>query len=263
MSKKPKKDAKVKKEKKPKEEFGISIPDIFSSGLKGFSSNAPILMAAGAPVFIIFGIASIPWRNFNTTLTERVNEDLTSTLTIIEQLQWVGLLLLAAFPAAVVSAPWFRYALDAADGEKIDIKAPLIDGQKLINHIFASFWFWAGITLGLRYYFLVPASTSVIVLLLYCFYGYVIASGREINGLKALGVSVRLGQGRRIGLFAIAGLFFMFNLFGVVGLYIGLDIETGTPSVLGIVLGLIGITVTASATLVSGATIYRVLEGKL
>lgn len=252
-----------KREKKEREAFGISVGDVFLSGLKGFFSNAPILMAAGAPVFIIFAIASTPWRNFNNMLTDRVNEDLTSTLSIVEQLQWVGLLLVAAFPAGVASAPWFRYALDVADGQPVNVRAPLIDGGKLINHAFATFWFWAGITLGLRYWFLIPASTSIVVLLLYPFYGYVIASGREINGLKALGVSVRLGQGRRLGLFALAGLFFMFNLFGVVGLGIGLDVETGSPTIMGIVLGLVGITATASATLVSGATIYRVLEGKL
>ena len=260
-----KQDAKKKaaKEKKPKEDFGISVGDVFSSGIKGFFSNVPILMAAGLPVFIVFGLASIPWRSFNSQLQERVDADLTSTLSVIEQLQWVALLMVAAYPAGIVAAPWFRYALDVADGKKIDIKAPLIDGKKWINHAFATFWFWAGVTLGFRYSFLIPGLPSLVVLLLYPFYGYIIAGGQEINGLKALGVSVRLSQGRRIGLFAIAGMFFMFNLFGVVGLGVGLDVETGTPSLLGIVLGVLGVTATASATLVSGATIYRVLEEKL
>lgn len=250
------------KDTKPKE-FGIGIGEMFSAGVSGFTSNAPILMLSGLPVFIVFGLASTPWRNFNGELTDRVAADPTASLSILEQLAWVGLLMAAAFPAGIVAAPWFRYALDVADGREINVMAPLIDGGKMLNHAFATFWFWAGIALGLRYSFLIPGLPSIVVLLLYPFYGYIIAGGREINGLKALGVSVRLGQGRRLGLFAIAGLFFMFNLVGVLGLGVGLDVETGSPSILGVVLGILGITATGSVTLVSGAAIYRVLEGKL
>lgn len=253
-----------KKEKERKShDFGIGIGEMFAAGVKGFTSNAPILMLSGLPVFIVFALASTPWRNFNAELTDRVANDPDAGLTIFEQLGWVGLLMAAAFPAGVVAAPWFRYALDVADDREINVMAPLIDGGKLLNHGFATFWFWAGIALGMRYSFLIPGLPSIVVLLLYPFYGYIIAGGREINGLKALGVSVRLGQGRRIGLFAIAGLFFMFNLVGVLGLGVGLDVETGSPSILGVVLGILGITATGSVTLVSGAAIYRVLEGKL
>lgn len=243
--------------------FGIGIGEIFTVGFRGFFDrrNAVILTLAGLPVLIVFGLSSLPWRSFDMELTAQVGNDANASLTIFEQLQWIGLLLLAAFPAGVVSAPWFRYALDAADGRKINVMAPLIDGQKWLHHAFATFWFWAGITVGLRYSVIIPALPSILVLVLYPFYGYIIADGREINGLKALGVSVRMGAKKRIGLFAIAGLFFVFNIFGAVGFGVGL--EDGDPTVLGIVLGVLGISVSASITLVSGAAIYRTLEGNL
>ena len=136
--------------------------------------------------------------------------------------------------------------------------APLVDFPKLLHHAFATFWFWAGIAFGLRYLRGIP---SILVILLYAFYAYVIADGKEINGLKALGTSVRLSAGKRIGLFAIAGIFFMFNIVGVLGLGVGL--EDGSPSVLGIALGIIGLSATASVTLISGAAIFRVLEENL
>ena len=261
MSKKNDKSSKKQKSEPQDGTFGISIGEVFLSGLRGYFPNAIILTLAALPVFVTMAFASTPWRNFNNELTERVNADPTSTLSILEQLQWVGLLMAAAFPAGIVAAPWFRYALDAADGNKINVMAPLIDGKKWINHGFATFWFWAGIALGMRYSFLIPGLPSIVVLLLYSFYGYVIQDGREINGLKALGVSVRLGQGKRLGLFAIAGLLFFFNIFGVVGLGVGL--EDGSPSVLGVILGILGISATGSITVVSGAAIYRVLEGNL
>ncbi len=266
MSKKKKAPKAAKKnpfdKKEPREDFGIGIGEMFSVGIKGFFSNVPLLMLSGLPVFIVFAVASTPWRAYNSDLQDRIDAGLESIPTL-DQLQWVGLLMLAAFPAGILAAPWFRYALDVADGREINIMTPLIDGGKWLNHTFATFWFWAGITLGLRYSVWIAGLPSIVVLLLYPFYGYIIASGQEINGLKALGISVRMGQGKRIGLFAIAGLFFVFNLVGVMGLGVGLDVETGSPSILGVALGILGITATASITLVSGAAVYRVLEGNL
>ena len=243
--------------------FGIGMGDIFKAGFGGFfqKKNALILTLAGLPVLIVFAITSIPWLSFDMELRDQVAADPDASLAIFDQLQWIGLLLVAAFPAGIVSAPWFRYALDAADGREIDVRAPLIDGKKWLNHTFATFWFWAGITVGLRYSVIIPALPSILVLVLYPFYGYIIADGREINGLKALGVSVRMGAKKRLGLAAIAGLFFIFNIFGAVGFGVGL--EDGDPTVLGIVLGILGIAVSASITLVSGAAIYRALEGNL
>ena len=238
--------------------FGISIGEVFSTGLQGYFPNAIIMTLAGLPVLIVFAVLSRPFTNFQGMLQDRVDAGELTSISVIDGLSWVGLLMVAAIPAGAVALPWFKYALDIVDKKDINVMAPLIDFQKFANHAFATFWFWAGIAFGLRYLRGIP---SILVILLYAFYAYVIADGKQINGLKALGVSVRLGTGRRIGLFAIAGMFFMFNIFGLLGLAVGL--EDGSPSLLGIALGILGLSATASVTLISGAAIFRVLEGNL
>lgn len=238
--------------------FGISIGEVFLTGIKGYLPNAIIMTLAGLPVLGLFAVLSRPFTNFQGDLQDRVNSGELTSISVGNGLIWVGLLMVAAIPAGIVAVPWFKYALDIVDEKDINLMAPLIDFPKLANHAFATFWFWAGIAFGLRYLRGIP---SILVILLYAFYAYIIADGKDINGLKALGTSVRLGQGKRIGLFAIAGMFFVFNIFGALGLAIGL--EDGSPSLLGIVAGILGLSATASVTLISGAAIYRVLEGDL
>ena len=60
---------------------------------------------------------------------------------------------------------------------------------------------------------------------------------------------MRLGEGKRLGLFAFATLFLIFNLFGGIALGFGF-------SILNIVGAVIGMAITTSVTLVSGAAIY-------
>ena len=238
--------------KAPQGGFGIGIGEMFLAGVRGFLPNAIIMTLAGLPVLGLFAVLSRPFTNFQSELEEL------EAVGVLDALIWVGLLMVAAIPAGIVAAPWFKYALDIVDEKEINVMAPLVDFPKLLHHAFATFWFWAGIAFGLRYLRGIP---SILVILLYAFYAYVIADGKEINGLKALGTSVRLSAGKRIGLFAIAGIFFMFNIVGVLGLGVGL--EDGSPSVLGIALGIIGLSATASVTLISGAAIFRVLEENL
>lgn len=249
-------------EPKKRLDFGISIGEVFTAGFRGYFNNAIILTLAGLPVLITMAVVSTPWRNFNAELQGQVDASVgtdneITSLPIVDQLTWIGLLMLAAIPAGTVAFAWFRYALDVVDGKEINIRAPFLDVRKIFSHFVATFWFWLGIGFGIRFLFGIP---SVLVIILYAFYGFVIAEQTEVSGLKALGTSIRLGQGRRIGLFAIAGLMFVFNIFGVIGFAVGL--EGTTPSTAGIVLGVLGLSVTTSITLVSGATIYRVLEGK-
>ena len=259
-------DKKARKKREPKEkvEFGISIGEVFRTGMKGyFTKDALYLTLAGIPVFVTLAIFIIPWRNFNDSLDDRIVSSLGTSNEITEiagfdALQWVALLLVGFVPAGAMAFAWFSYALDVADGREIDVRAPFVDYRRIGHHFVASFWFWAGITLGLRYLAGIP---SILVLVLYAFYGYVIADRAAKGGMRALGTSVRLGERRRIGIFAIAALFFAFNLIGILGFAVGL--EDGSPSVLGVVLGILGLSATGSITLISGAKIYRVLEGKL
>ncbi len=244
--------------KQAKGGFGIGIGEVFLTGVRGYFPNAVIMTLAGIPVLAIFGLLSRPWTNFQSDLQGQVDSGAIDSIGVLDSLIWVGLLLVAAIPAGIVAAPWFKYALDIVDEKEINVMAPLIDFPKLLHHALATFWIWAGIGFGLRYLRGLP---SILVVLLYAFYAYVIADGREINGLKALGTSIRLGQGKRLGLFAIAGLFFVFNLFGALGFGVGL--EDGSPSLLGIALGILGLSVTGSMTLISGASIFRVLGRNL
>ena len=68
-----------------------------------------------------------------------------------------------------------------------------------------------------------------------------------------------MGQGRRLGLFALSMIFIMFNFLGLVP---GLGLE-GVSFATRLILASLGLVITASITLVSGAAIYRVFRGFL
>ena len=74
--------------------------------------------------------------------------------------------------------------------------------------------------------------------------------------LRALGVSARLGEGRRVGLFAVALIFLVFNLAGAIAL--GFLV---TP--LTVALAFVGVLVTSNITLVAGARLYRTFSEEM
>ena len=116
-----------------------------------------------------------------------------------------------------------------------------------------AFWFWAAFMLGLRYLFGIP---SILALLFYGFHGYIVADRAAKGGLRALGTSVRLGNKRRVALFAILALYIVFNLVAALPLGYG-----ATPLTIAISLALF--TATGSVTLVSGACLYDALYARL
>ncbi len=215
--------------------FGISIPEIFTAGFNGWKNNIVPLTLAGLVTTGISTAASAQAATF---------EQSDFSWIIVNFIGWVI--------AGTAAYPWYVYALAAADGEKADLRAPFENTKRFLHQFVASFWFFAAFLLGIRY-FLLPA---LLVLMLYAFYGYVVAESNK-GGTYALGTSVRLGEKRRIGLFGIATLFLVFNLFGVM---FGLAVE---QPVLRVVLSTLGLTITTSITLVAGAAIYRVLQGYL
>lgn len=229
--------AKLPKKKKGPVEFGISPGQVFASGIRGYVANIVPLTLAALIVLLVYAAFRVPSQSF-----------------IDDDRIWSGRLLDLAglFVAGTLAYPWYRYALAAADGEKVDMRAPFLAPRRFRYQAAASFWFFAAVVLGQQYLSGIPA---ILAALLYAFYGYVVAEN-DNGGLKALGTSVRLGERRRIGLFAIGGLFFVFNLIGASGLAAGLN-----P--LGYSLAVLGLSVTTSITLVSGAAIYRVLQEKL
>jgi len=216
--------------------FGIGVGAVFAAGLRGFVAHPGPLMVAGAATLGAYLAFRYPAR--------RAFEDGDVLRSILVDL--AGMIL-----ASVVATVWYSYALQADRGNGVDITRPFRHVRLFGVQAVASFWFWAGLLLGLRYLYGLP---SIVALLFYSLYGFVVADLAPPSGLKALGTSVKLGQGRRLGLLAFAALFIVFNLTGAIAL--GLD--TGPA---GMVSAFLGVNVTASVTLVSGARIYRVLSG--
>lgn len=216
--------------------FGISIAAIFRSGIVGFAKNPVSLGLASLATIAVYATFRIPAQ-------VALNDGL-----VVRSMAFdlVGLVL-----AGVVAFPWYRYSLDVADGNPVDLRAPFQSLWWIKPQLIASIFFWAGVLLGLRYLFGLP---SILVAILYAFYGFVLAEGRTKSGLTALGRSVALGEGKRIGLLAVAMLFLLFNMFGAISLGFG-EVNTMT-----IGLAVAGLVVTTSMTMVGGAVVYRTLQ---
>ena len=217
--------------------FGIGLGELLTAGVNGYRRNFAVLSVAGALTLA-------------TYLAFRIQAQ--SALAAGQITRSIALDLAGMILASVVALPWYSYALDADRALPADPAKPFRTPGLFAPQAVASFWFWAAILLGLRYLYGIP---SILALVFYAFYGYVVAEGR-VTGLRALGVSARLGEGRRVGLFAVALIFLVFNLFGAIAL--GFSV---TP--LTIVLAFLGVLVTANITLVAGARLYRSFSEKL
>jgi len=218
--------------------FGIRIGELFRGGARGYSSNLGPLTAAAVVTMACFALFRYPAQM-------ALNEGRLATS--------VGFDLIGLFVGGTVAYPWFSYALDAASGGEIRVLEPFRHGRRFVAQAVGSLWFWAGVLLGLRYLSGIP---SIIVVLFYVFYGYVIADGDDRGGLRALGTSVRLGHGRRIGLFALLALFLLFNMCGALPLGFGVNPFTYALSFLGLI-------ITSNVTMVAGAHLFYALGGLL
>ena len=216
-----------------KVEFGISIPDIFRQGVEGFRKNVvPLLLGSSVVLAAFTGFGF--WAGEFETFTGA----------------WFAISLLGFFLSGTLAYPWFSYALQAAQGESVDLQAPFEHPKRFAHQAVATFWFWAGVMLGVQFLRGIP---SILVLIFYAFYGYIVAEAGK-GGSYALGTSVRLGEKRRIGLFGIAVLFAVFNFIPVVvAASVPLPIATA-------VIMFVGLAVSTSITLVSGGAIYSVVK---
>jgi hypothetical protein len=211
--------------------FGIGLGEMFMAGVDGYRRNFVILSVAGALTLSTY----LAFRLY----AQAALADGRIARSIVFDL--AGMIL-----ASVVALPWYSYALDADRALPVDPAKPFRSIGLFAPQAVASFWFWAAILLGLRYLYGIP---SILALVFYAFYGYVVAEGR-VTGLQALGISARLGEGRRVGLFAVSLIFLVFNLFGAIAL--GFFVSPLT-----VVLAFLGVLVTANITLVAGARLYR------
>ena len=215
--------------------FGVRVGEVFSTGFRGYFKNVLPLSLAGAATLGTYWLFRSP--------AQGLFEDGQIWTSIAVDL--VGLIL-----ASIIAYPWYTYALAAEAGETVDLREPFRHPYRFYTQAVASFWFWAGVLLGLRYLFGLP---SIVIALFYAFYGYLVADGVDDSGLKVLGHSVRVGEKKRVGLFAIAALLFVFNLFGAIAIGFGQTLVFQ-------VLTFVGVVITSSITLVGGARIYRALS---
>ena len=225
--------------------FPVRIGAVFKDAFAGYFKNLVPLSVAGFTTLAIAYFAAIYPLD---PLKDQPN--------FVRSLAFAAGLVLAG----VSAYPWYCYALDAADGIPARIRRPFENPGLFYDQAVSSFWFWAGVGLGLRYLAGIPA---FFVVVLYAFHGYVIADRKSDSGLKALGTSVRLGEGYRIVLFALMAMFGMFSLLGALAL--GIPDEDGDPLVNPLTIGLavLGLTVTTSITMVAGGRIYRALMDQL
>lgn len=241
--------------------FPVRIGALFGAGIDGFRRQPLPLLAGGLLTLAVVVAFAVPVQDATD------DEDLVRRLV----LSLLGLVL-----AGAVAYPWFVYALRIGRGRRVDLGEPFgvalrsggaTKDQTVLGAamsrpptgspggfravLVCSFWFWAAILLGLQYAPQLGPVPALLVMLLYCFYGFVIADGMTSSGLKAMGTSVRLSQGRRVALFAIIALFFGFNFFvpllplGVVG-----------ANAAGVAVALAVFLVTSSITMVSGAVLF-------
>jgi hypothetical protein len=211
--------------------FGIGLGELFMAGVDGYRRNFVILSLAGTLTLSTY----LAFRLY----AQAALADGHIARSIV--LDLAGMIL-----ASVVALPWYSYALDADRALTVDTAKPFRSIGLFAPQAVASFWFWAAFLFGLRYLYGVP---SLLALVFYAFYGYIVAEGR-VSGLRALGVSARLGEGRRVGLFAVGLIFLVFNFFGAIAL--GFSV---TP--LTVLLAFVGVLITANITLVAGARLYR------
>lgn len=211
--------------------FPIGIGEAFGAGWDGYKAHFVAISLAAAPTWIVLVAAQIigtgvenPWTSFFVQL--------------------LGVVL-----ASTVALPWYRAALAAVDGTELSLRVGSTDVPRFRVLFGSSIYFWAAILLGLRYLNGIPA---LLVLVFYAFYGFVVAD-TERGVLMSLSYSVFLGQGRRIGVFAIGMMLIMINFLAF------LPIGTGiTPATQGLTLVLL--VISTSFSMVCGAAVYRALD---
>ena len=215
------------------ETFGIGIGELSRAGVAGGRARPLALAVSAAATLGTYLAFRLPAQAASVR-----GEAMRSLV-----LDLTGLLL-----AGMVALPWYSISLAVARGEEIDLTR-VLTLPRLAAQAVASFWFWAGALRGLRYLYGIPA---LVVLVLYAFHGFAVADGAP-SGLRALGTSVRLGEGRRVGIFAIACLFLLLNLVGAIALGTGVD-------ALSVAVTAVALLVTTNVTMVAGARLYLALE---
>ncbi|MCQ3814020.1 MAG: hypothetical protein KTU85_06345 [Acidimicrobiia bacterium] len=218
--------------------FPLPIGTMFLRGLRGYTANFfPLTLAALATfaVYSVLGIPSVLARQSDNTI------------------RYLTFNIAGSILGGTAAYPWFCYALNASRSEPIDLAAPFRDWSRFIDQLVCSLWFWAALILGLQYLWGLP---SLLVVVFYAFFGFVVADKATEGPLRALGTSVRLGDKRRIGILALVGMFLLFNLIGL--LPVGFAVNPLT-----IAITVLTLSMTTNVTMVAWAALYDVLNDLL
>ena len=230
--------------------FGVGIGELFRAGFSGYRRNLAVLTGAGLLTLGTF--AAFRW------LAHLAGSAGSAAASF--GLDLAGLIL-----ASTISHPWHCYALAADCGEPLALGDPWRRADRFWAQFVVSFWFWAAFLFGLRYLLGLP---SILVTMLYGFAGFVVADS-DARGWAALGHSVRLGQGRRVGIAGIAVLMLLLASVGLLPLGFWLDASpandataaastsSGTVPPLALLVTVATLTVTTSIVMVMGARLYR------
>ncbi len=205
------------------------MPAIVGRGIDNYKKSFLPASAMGLAVLVLYGAARI-------TAQSAVDSN---DLGVAFAIDAVGLV-----AATILALPWFRLALRTEWEIEADAQSELSD-LKWGSMVVAALFFWAGILLGIRYMVGIP---SIFMLIWYGLFGFAVAAGVS-PGLKALGTSVRLGQGRRRTVAAVAFVLALFNLLGLLPIGAGVNAIT----IVGAVLLL---TVTTNVSLGAGAHLF-------
>ena len=233
--------------KKKVEPFPLGIGAMMQGGLEGLRREpVALLLGALVPVVVMVPLAALAGTAFDD---DRVAAGVTFSI--------VALVLGGMF-----SFPLCHYALRTARQEPIDLGEPFRRWIRFVPMLVASFWFWAGFLLGFQMGPQLLALAAPAIVMGYAFFGFVIDDRHDLGGLKALGTSVRVGDGRRFALLAIVCLYaavgFVVYLFGfTIAISAGL---TGAPATIA---GSVVVLPFLALALVSWAGLYYVLRKDL
>ena len=152
--------------------------------------------------------------------------------------------------ATFVALPWFIHTLAAEDEQPLGIGGALSSSVGRFSAMLgASFFFWAGVMLGIRYLFGIP---SIFVIIWYGLFGFILAD-KGGKGLLSLGSSVRLGEGRRWTIAGLAAILAMLNLLALTPVGNGLTaVNVGLAALL--------LSITTGISMGAGAALYRRIE---
>ncbi len=186
------------------------IPAIVGKGIDNYRRALVPATAMAFVVLAVFGVARV--------IAQRFVDD--GNLLAAFVIDFAGLSL-----ASVIALPWFRLALQVERGKPAAMPSP--SSLEWGSMVVATLFFWGGVMLGIRYMVGIP---SIFVLIWYGLFGYAVATGVG-PGLRALGTSVRLGQGRRWTVALLALVLAFMNLLGLLPIGAGVNPVTVTATI--------------------------------